>query len=492
MTEAKKWEESSNRRLLIGGELVESASGERREVLSPGDGRVVTSVAWAGQEDVDRAVRAASEAFEAWRFTDILTRRAALLELADSLRADVAALGYLDALDSGNPVKAMESDVGLAAIFVEYVAGLAFSWGGHQIPAMGRAIDFTMREPYGVTARIIPYNHPILFAGWKIAAPLLTGNTVVLKLPDQTPLSGLRLAERLAEIFPPGVINIITGDGAIVGDALCRHPEVARIAFIGSVPTGRKILHAAAERIIPATVELGGKNPMIVCEDSNLDAAVAAAVKGMNFAWCQGQSCGSYSRLFLHEAIYDEAVEKLLVEVAALKVRHPLDREGDMGAMVTAGALAKSQGYISGALDQGAEVLIGGKPPDGDVFTNGWYLEPTVLGKVDQSMTVANEEVFGPVQSVLRWSDDEQVIRDANATDYGLTGNIWTNDINRAFRMTERIESGSIAINGDGSQHWVGIPFGGFKASGIGKEENIEELVATTREKNVYINLAGA
>jgi betaine-aldehyde dehydrogenase len=471
---------------------VEAADGERRDVISPGDGQVVTSVSWAGDEDVNRAVAAASNAFEAWRFTDILVRRAALLELATSLRADAEALGYLDAVDSGNPIKAMESDVGLAAIFVDYLAGLAFSWGGRQIPAMGRAIDFTMREPYGVTARIIPYNHPILFAGWKIAAPLLTGNTVVLKLPDQTPLSGLRLAERLAEIFPPGVINVITGDGATAGDALTRHPDVARIAFIGSVPTGRKILHAAAERIVPVTVELGGKNPMIVCPDADVDTAMAAAVKGMNFAWCQGQSCGSYSRLFLHEAIYDEAIEKLVAEVEQLKVRHPLDRDGDMGAMVTEGALAKSQHYIAGALDQGAHVVSGGSSPSGVEFDGGWYLEPTVVGGVDQSMTIANEEIFGPVQSVLRWSDEDQVIRDANSTEYGLTGNVWTNDINRAFRMAERLDSGSIAINGDGSQHWVGIPFGGFKSSGIGKEENLEEVVATTREKNIYVNLASS
>lgn len=480
----------TNRRMLIDGKLVDAATGATMEVRSPADGSSLGEVPRAGSQDVDLAVRAARQALDGWRGADLLTRRAAVLKIADVIREHTETLGHLDAVDSGNPVRAMRSDVNLAALFIDYLAGLAFSSGGSSIPTVGPAVDFTLREPYGVTARIIPYNHPILFAAWKIAAPLLTGNTVVLKLPDQTPLSGLHLAERLADIFPPGVINVITGTGAEAGDALVRHPGVDRIAFIGSVPTGRRILQAAAERIVPVTLELGGKNPMIVCDDVDIEAAMAAAVKGMNFSWSQGQSCGSYSRLFIHESRYDEAVPILVDMVRALRLRHPLDEEADMGSLVSPEAQEKVRSYVESAVAEGAQVATGGRPPSDPSLAGGCYFEPTVLTGVDQTMRVAREEIFGPVLSVLVWSDVEEVIRAANATEYGLTANVWTNDIRKAFGIARRIESGSVAINGDGSQHWIGVPFGGFKQSGLGKEESAEELLATTREKNIYVNLA--
>lgn len=488
MSEIRRDVETAHGKLLIDGKLVDAADGETRSVSSPADGRELNSVAWAGKEDVTRAVSAARVAYEDWRFSDLLLRRRCIMRLAEAVAEDAEQLAYLDAVDSGSPLSAMRGDLGYAPLAIELMAGYVSSWGGRSIPVPGRSIDFTLREPYGVTARIVPFNHPAVFAAWKIVAPLLTGNTIVLKLPDQTPLSGLRLASAIAEIFPPGVVNIVTGDGAVAGDALVRHADVARIAFIGSVSTGKVILAAAAERIVPVTLELGGKNPMIVCADAELEAAVDASVRGMNFQ-TQGESCGSYSRVFVHRELHDEFLQRVADRVAALRVRHPLDDEADCGALVDARALAKTEHYVESAVSEGADVRAGGRRPTSPGLEGGYYFEPAVLGGVEPWMTVAREEIFGPVVAVLSWSDESDVIAEANALPLGLTANVHTRDLGRAMRFAERIESGSVAINGEGGQHWLGAPFGGFKQSGYGKEDGVDELIESTREKNVNVRM---
>ena len=480
--------ERAHIKMLIGGKLVDASSGATRTILSPADGRPLADVAWAGIDDVHLAVEAARRAADSWRFTDLLARRQCITRLAAAIEQDAEPLAYLDAVDSGSPLSGMRQDVAFAPLLLELMAGYAFSWGGRSIPVPGRCIDFTMREPFGVTARMVPFNHPLTFAAWKIAAPLLTGNTVVLKLPDQTPLSGLRLAAMLADIFPAGVVNVLTGDGRVVGDALVRHPDVARIAFIGSVETGKSILRAAADRVVPVTLELGGKNPMIVCADADVDAAADAAVRGMNFG-TQGQSCGSYSRLFLHRAIADEVLARVVAKVSSIRVRHPLDHTAEMGAVVDERARDKIEMYVEYATSEGAVVLTGGRRPIVPGGEQGFYYEPTVLGNVGTDMRVAREEVFGPVLSVLDWTDQDEVIEEANKLPLGLTANVHTRDLARAMTLAERIEAGSVAINGDGAQHWLGAPFGGFKESGYGKEESVDELVESTREKNINIRL---
>ncbi|ODU30366.1 MAG: hypothetical protein ABT15_02565 [Pseudonocardia sp. SCN 73-27] len=474
--------------MLIGGELVAAGSGATMPVVSPGDGRSLGEVPAADASDIDKAVRAAHTAFESWRFTDIAVRRQRILDLAAVVREDAAALAYLDAVDSGSPIRSMRQDLGHASFAAEFFAGLAFSWGGRSVPVMGRAVDYTVREPYGVTARIIPFNHPLVFAAWKIVPPLLTGNTVVMKLPDQTPLSGLRLAARIAALFPPGVVNFVTGRGAEAGAALVEHPLVRRVAFIGSVPTGTAIAKAAAARLVPYTMELGGKNPMVVCADADPAQAARAAVRGMNFS-TQGESCGSYSRLFLHEDVHDDVVARIVDEVRAVRVGHPLDEESDMGALIDAPAVDRMAEHVAGAVAAGASVATGGNRLSGGRLAEGFYYEPTVLTDVQQSMPVARTELFGPVLSVLRWKDPARLLEEVNDTDLGLTANVHTNDLQLAHRLAERIECGSIAINGDGGQHWFGAPFGGFKSSGFGKEDTVDELLDSTREKNLNFRL---
>jgi betaine-aldehyde dehydrogenase len=476
-------------RMLIAGTLQGAGSAGVMPVESPGDGVIIGEVPAAGPDDVDRAVEAADAAFMQWRFTDMAIRRQRILDLAALIKGHGDELARIEAIDSGSPIQSMRRDIIGAVQYLEWVAGQAYNWGGTTPATAGSGIDLTLREPYGVTARIIAFNHPLYFA-CKLAPPLLTGNTVVVKLPDQTPLSGLWLASRISELFPPGVVNILSGRGAEAGVALVNHPKVARVAFTGSVATGRSIARAAAERLAPVHLELGGKNPMIVCADAEPHEAMKAALRGMNYS-TQGQSCGSYSRLFLHDKIYDEAVEALVALTRQVRIGHPLDERAGTAAMIGKGARDRAEAFIREAVEDGAKVATGGQRPDHPDLRNGWYLEPTVLTGVSPDMRIAREEIFGPVQSVIRWSDPDAVIEAANSSEYGLTANVWSNDIDLAFYIARRVDSGSVAIKGDGTMHWFGAPFGGFKFSGCGKEDSLEEIVATTREKNLYLNLAG-
>jgi betaine-aldehyde dehydrogenase len=478
----------SNRRMLIDGRLCDATDGRRMEVVSPTDGLPLGDVPCASVEDVDKAVAAAARAFEHWRWTSVKQRRDHLLAFAAHLQSDGEALAVLDTLDGGHPLAVMKAEVGQAVFSLELTAGMAFEWGGRQVPTGDYSIDFAVREPYGVTAKIVPFNHPFLFAATKIAAPLLTGNTVVLKVPDQTPLSGLRMAEALAELFPPGVVNVISGVGGESGNSLIRHPLVNRVGFTGSVSTARKVLHGVADRIVPALLELGGKNPFIVCEDADLPAAMAAAVTAMNFKTA-GQSCGSFSRLFLHEAVHDEALDLLADGVRRVRVRNPFSPEADMGALISPEARSRCEMAIETARRLGADLILGGSRPTGAEFGQGWYLEPAVLGDVTPDMPVAKEEVFGPVLAVSRWSSEEGVITEANSIPYGLTAGVWTQNLDRAMRMAHRLEAGVVSVNGDGRQHWPGAPFGGYKESGYGKEESLEELLESTRMKNIHIDV---
>ena len=478
-----------NRQLLIGGKLCAPSGGDTMDVVSPVDGRPLGVVAKACRVDVYAAVDAAKRAFETWRWTDVDERRRCLLALADHLRRDSAVYSALDAIDSGSPLAVMKRDVEFAAASIEFVAGLAWSWTGTQVPTGTRAIDFTVREPYGVVARVVPFNHPLAFAAGKIAAPLLTGNTVVLKLADQASLSGLRLCDALVELFPPGVINVISGVGAEAGDALVRHPDVGRIGFIGSRATGKAILRAAADTVTPVTLELGGKNAFIVCADANLGEAVDAAINGMNFGTA-GQSCGSFSRLFVHQELYDEAISRLAERIADVRVRNPFDESAQMGALISDGARERCEGYIETAREGGARLVAGGRRLTGKAFGGGYYLEPVLLADVTADMPVATEEVFGPVLAAMPWSTVDEVIAGSNGTPYGLTAGVWCRDLDLAMRLVEDLEVGTVSVNGNGTQHHTwGAPFGGYKESGYGKEEHVGELLDWTREKNVNVQL---
>ena len=475
--------------MLIGGEIVGAAGGETYDTTSPVEGQLLASVPFAQRSDVDRAVEAAKVAYPEWRATSILERAERLKKLASILRANAEDLGILDAVDGGNTVRAMIDDAGvLASAGLEYIAGIAMEVKGQTLPSMNRDWLLTRREPYGVVGRIVAYNHPVLFSAWKIGAPVVMGNTLVLKVPEQAPLAPLYMAYLIKDLFPPGVVNIVTGDGPTTGDALVRHPDVKRIALIGSVETGRRIQASAAEVSVKhVSLELGGKNPFIVFPDADLEKAAKSAVRGMNFGW-QGESCGSTSRLFLHESIHDEMLERVIGIARNMRIGHPLDPQAEIGCLVSQQQYDKVMRYIEIGKEEGAKLVQGGRKPEGEAFEQGLFVEPTVFDGVTMGMRIAREEIFGPVLSVLTWSDKEEVIREANSVEYGLTGAVWTRDLQTALEVADRLDTGYVWINGS-STHFLGAPFSGHKNSGTDSEESIEELYSYTQLKTVNIKL---
>lgn len=474
--------------MLIDGQLEPVREGKALAVMNPGTGEPLTMSPWATAQDVDRAVRAAKRAVQTWKEIPVKQRAEYLLRLAREIEARREELALLDALNSGNPIREMRRDVSLAVGVIEHYAGIGQEIKGETLPSTHETLHFSIREPYGVVGRIVAFNHPLLFAASRLAAPLVAGNAIVLKPADQTPLSALALGGMVTDIFPPGVINIVPGDGPSTGVALVRHPDVKRIAFIGSVETGRLIQRQAAEiGVKHISLELGGKNPMIIFSDVDPEMAAEAAVRGMNFNW-QGQSCGSTSRLFVHRRLYDRVVTSIVDRVRSIKVGDPLSEETQMGPMISKRQLDKSLSYVALAQDEGGAILTGGSRPP-EVHPGGHFLQPTVLGGVRPTMRVAQEEIFGPVLSVLEWEDYDEMISAVNGVRYGLTASIWTNDINLALKTMRAVEAGYVWIN-DVSIHYPGAGFGGYKESGVGKEENLAELLSYTQEKYVNIRTA--
>jgi betaine-aldehyde dehydrogenase len=474
--------------MLIGGKLTGALNGKTFDAYSPATNEFLAAVPAAQQEDVERAVEVAEEAFHKWKKTPVSERIKMVRQMIAVLEENAVDLAILDSIDSGNPLINMIGDVNLSCKQLDYYCGAVLEMKGSTIPSTLENWHLTRREPFGVVGRIIPFNHPLMFTASKIGAPILTGNTIVLKVPKLASLAPLYIAELIKDIFPPGVVNIISGDGRTAGDTLVRHPRVKRIALIGSVETGRQIQLSAAEVAIKQiSLELGGKNPMIVFPDVDIDAAVAGAIRGMNFTW-QGQSCGSTSRLFLHKDIHDEFVEKLKEQVEKIRVGYPLDPDTEMGCLISQSQLEKVEGYIKLAKEEGAHCLTGGERLTGPQFENGNFIQPTVFTNVTSDMRIAQEEIFGPVLSVLKWEDEDEVIKEANSVDYGLTGAVWTNDIHKAFKVVDQLETGFTWINGS-SMHFSGVPYGGYKNSGLGSEESIEELYSYTQVKAVNIML---
>ncbi|SBS77434.1 Betaine aldehyde dehydrogenase [uncultured Mycobacterium sp.] len=457
------------------------------DVEDPCTGDVLTQVPDCSSEDVDRVVATAHAAQRDWALRTPRQRGTALRALATLMRDHSEELALLDAIDGGFPLPAMRDDVNWAAEVLELMADAAFDIGGRTIP-LSANLHYTLQQPYGVVARIVPFNHPVLFAGSKIAAPLMAGNAVVLKAPDQTPLSAIRLAQLAREVLPEGLFGVVTGHGATAGAALVAHPLVRRIGFIGSPGTGRHIQRLAAEHGVKyVTLELGGKNPMIVMPDADLEAAAKSAVAGMNFTTTAGQSCGSTSRLLLHEAIADEVIDLVVDQVAAIKVGDPLVDGTDMGPVIDQAQYSKSLRAIESGRAGGASVLTGGGRAQG-VGSKGWYVAPTVLAGVAPQADVARDEIFGPVLSVLTVRDEAEAVEVANSVDFGLTAAVWTNDLRQAHRMAAELDAGYVWINGSARHYW-GLPFGGRKSSGVGSEESTEELLSYTQVKAVTVTL---
>lgn len=473
-------------RLLIGNEWVAPTSGVVRRTLNPSAGTEFASYAVAGPRDVAAAVEAARDGQRTWARMTLGERGRCFERLALAIEDRAHEIALVDAIDAGLPVQRMFGDIAGATRALRGWPGLAGALRGEVLPD-DQTLHYTRYKPYGVVAKIVAYNHPFLFAVKGSLAALIAGNAVVLKVADQTPMSALLLGDLVRETFPPGVFNIVTGD-ALTGDALVTHPDVRRIGFTGSAATGRLIQRRAAEDAVRSvSLELGGKNPMIVFADVDVPRTAGEVVKAMNLRANAGQSCGSTSRLFVHADMHDAFVEALAREFSALTPGPAYDPAVDMGPLISAQHADKTRDFIKGAIAEGATLVTGGLD-DPRVPEEGFFVAPTIIADVEQDSRIAQEEVFGPVVSVFRWSDYSAMLRDVNNVEYGLTASIWTNDVRNALRLADDVEAGYVWVN-DSTTHYWGTPFGGWKNSGLGREESVEELLSYFQTKSVHVKL---
>lgn len=469
------------RGLYIGGRWIAPSAGKSFASINPSNMEKLADIPAAEEADVDIAVKAAKQAFKEWSRVPIKERARCLELLADRIEGNADELALLDAVDSGNAIVGMRGDMIWTADWLRYCAGLVTEIKGETFSQGERHLNWTIRQPFGVVAKINPFNHPFRFCAEKTAAPLVAGNTVVIKGSEQAPLSSLRLGELCDGIFPPGAVNIVTGDGR-VGSALVRHPDVRRIGFVGSVPTGRSIAKEAAEGLKRVSLELGGKNPIVIFPDADPKKAALAAIKGMNMNR-QGQSCSSTSRVFVHASLHNSVREELVALAQALPIGAPWLRHNEVGPIVSQRQFDRIMGFIDSAGAEGAQLLTGGGRPADPSLAAGLFIAPTVFDEVTPAMRIGREEIFGPVMSIMLWDDYEDMLTQVNAVEYGLTAAIVTNDLAKAMETAERIEAGYVWINSSG--RYIGAPYGGWKESGIGVEECFDEILSYTQIKNV-------
>ena len=475
--------------LFIDGAERPARSGATIDVRNPATGQVIGQVAAAGQEDVADAVTAAAGAAAGWAATSQSKRAGYLLELARAITDHADELATMETSDMGKPISVSRNvDLRSAPESVQYFAGMAGKVEGRTVPVPGRFLNYTVREPYGVVAGIIPWNYPLLQAVWKIAPAIMAGNTVVLKPAEQAPLSPMALVRLAAEVgLPPGVVNAVPGYGEEAGAALCQHPDVALIAFTGSLETGKLVQRAAADRVVPVTLELGGKSPMIVFADA--DPASAVSLVHAAFLTNQGEVCTAGSRLLVHESVHEEVVIRLLARINEKTViGDPLDEATTVGPLVDAEQLKRVSGYVNRARDAGTELLTGGGTRRVDGLDSDLFFEPTVFDNVDNASEIAQNEVFGPVLCIIPFSTEEEAVALANASPYGLAASILTRDIGRAHRVAGQLRAGNVWINSWGNVYSAS-PYGGYKMSGHGREMGFAVMEALTQEKSVWVSL---
>jgi len=481
MSEAKKYQH------YIGAEWVEPSSGEYFTSTNPTTGQTLYQAARGNSEDVNRAVNSAHAAFEDARWRDLSqTKRGHLLRrLGDLIGEHADELARMETLDNGKLLREMRAQLATLPEYYYYYAGLADKIQGDVIPTSDRRIlNYTLREPLGVVGAITPWNSPLTLTTSKLAPALTAGNTVVIKPSEYTSATVLRLAELVTQAgFPPGVVNVVTGFGAEAGAALVDHPKLAKISFTGSTATGSRIASSAASRFIGATLELGGKSPNIVFDDANIANASMGVVAGIFAA--AGQTCIAGSRVFAHKAVYDELLERVADRARSIVIGDPLEDATELGPLAFALQRDKVAGYVDLGVREGATVLTGGRSVDGGL--GGWFYEPTVLTDVDNSMRVVREEIFGPVAAIMPFETEEEVLRLANDSQYGLAAGLWTQNLSRAHRFASRLEAGTIWVNTYRAMSPMS-PRQGFKNSGVGVEHGTETMREYTRLKSVWIN----
>jgi aldehyde dehydrogenase (NAD+) len=471
--------------LIINGEKVESSNGATIKTYNPATGELVAEVAKATKEDAERAVLAAREAFDhgKWRKYPINRRSQVLNNIASIMRSRFKELVELEILDTGKSLDAAKGQVSQAIEDFEFYAGAIVGHRGTVNNMPGQFHNYTEKEPVGVCAQIIPWNYPIMMAAWKIAPAIAVGCSVVVKPASLTPLTAIILGEICLEAgVPAGVVNIVPGSGAEVGDYLVQHPKVNKVAFTGSTPIGKDIMGKASETLKRVTLELGGKSPNLVFEDADLDAAVDGSLYGIFYN--SGQSCEARSRLYVHEDIYDEFIQKFVEKTKKLVLGNPFDKGTHVGAIIDQGQVDVIDGYVKSAIEDGAEILAGGKPAAVEGFEGGYWYEPTVIANVNHEMKVVQEEIFGPVVVVMKFKDEKEAIKLANDTEFGLGSAIWTKDGARATRVANEIQAGIVMVNCPFSA-MPGTPFGGYKQSGFGRELCIETLDLYTETKSI-------
>ncbi|HXI03024.1 MAG TPA: aldehyde dehydrogenase family protein [Candidatus Saccharimonadales bacterium] len=476
--------------LFIAGRFVPSASGETFDSINPATGAVLTQVAQAGPTDIDAAVKAAREAFESgpWPKMSVSARGRLLWKIGDLIMKRREEIAELETLDSGKPLTDnARIDVPMAADCFQYYAGWATKIHGRTIPSSGPYFNFTLREPVGVVGAIIPWNFPFLMAAWKLAPALCAGNTAVLKPAEQTPLTAVLLGEILAEAgVPEGVVNIVTGDGPGAGAALVRHPGVDKIAFTGSTPVGQEILRASADTLKRVSLELGGKSPSLVFADADMEQAVRGATTGIFYN--EGQICTAASRLFVESSVHESFMEALGRRTAKMVAGDPLDPKCRFGPLVSEAQMSRVLRYIGIGRDEGAKLVAGGGKARVE-GGGGFYVEPTIFDGVRNDMTIAREEIFGPVLAVIPFDDPEEAVRQANDNPYGLAAAVWTRDIKKAHSVARRLRAGTVWINTVNALEST-TPFGGYKMSGFGRELGEASLDLYTQTKSVWVDLS--
>jgi betaine-aldehyde dehydrogenase len=478
-------------RMVIGGESVDAADGQTFEITNPATGKVIAHAPLGGREDVDRAVAAAQKAFEdrkGWAAWAAGKRGRTLSKFAALVKQHTEELAQLETMNIGKPITSSRGEIVGVSLVLDYYAGAANKIFGQTIPVSKPGLDLTIREPIGVVGLIVPWNFPAYMASWKIAPALAAGNTAILKPASYSPMTAIRLGELALEAgIPPGVLNVVTGPGGTAGASIAAHPGIGKVAFTGETTTGQEIMRLAANNVKKISLELGGKSPNLVFADADLEKFARESPYSV-FDNC-GQDCCARSRILVERSVHEKVVELFADATRNVKVGDPQDDATEVGTLVSEKQRQRVRDYIEIGLEEGAQVVVGGEPPSDPALADGAYLMPTVFDGVTNDMRIAREEIFGPVVSVIPFETEEEAVRLANTTQYGLSGSVWSRDIGKALRTAKALQTGVISVNSNSSVH-VEAPFGGYKMSGIGRELGMTALDLYTETKNVFIDLS--